>query len=564
MRELSHLRDYPADREAAIDEFSTAWRSAQAIREEAAKRLREANVTHEVAEEYEQLEREVGSLTRDDRERLTLRLRTPAEGGVVEALKALRRAAAAAIRWLWKRAVQAGKWSLRTITRRPPETPAVPRTAEDESRPALSPEAMSADEAARTLARHQRFLEISPLVRAYEAEAKKAEAARTDGEQKEAKLREQLEELVEDASDLESALHDFKRRLEEHRELMSIDEQLNPLEGEQSSLQQTVDRFERDDETRGRLESALADQLREFTGTSGDLENLMSAFEEGCRRRRAHDEASRNLHENEETRGLILRGRSPAELQEGRRAAQAELTRLVGESPLLEGARTGETSESLEASLKTQQEELHHCDVEIASLRTTIDREFARLRPRAEVEEELEQHKSQVAILERFGEELGIATEVIEAAMTEAHRNFAPSVGRFLGSGIARITEYRYERVFLDSSTLRLTAEVPETRRLEDVEMLSRGTRAAAYLFLRIGLAQHMSAMGEPVPLILDDPLVDLDDVRVENFLELLLELSGQVQILLFTKDEATKTWFEREGRDGQTHRITLLPAPGS
>lgn len=84
---------------------------------------------------------------------------------------------------------------------------------------------------------------------------------------------------------------------------------------------------------------------------------------------------------------------------------------------------------------------------------------------------------------------------------------------------------------------MRLTTEVPETRRLEDVELLSQGTRAAAYLLLRVGLAQHMNSMGEPVPLILDDPLVDLDDVRVENFLDLLLELSSEVQILLFSKD---------------------------
>lgn len=564
VRELGRLRHYPADRGAVIDELATAWRSARAIWEEAEERLREAKVAPDVAEEYEQLEREVGSLTQGDLERLTLRLRAPGGRGVTAVLKALRRALVAVIRWLWRRAVQLTEWLLRTIRRRPSEPPAVPRTEPDQSRGTISPEAMSADEVARTLARHQRFLEISPLVRAHGAEAKKADAARRDAEQKDTELRDELRELVDDTSDLDSALRDFGQRLNEHRELMSIDAQLEPLEGERSSLQQAIDRFERDEGTLDRLESTLGDQLRDFTGASGELEDLIPAFEEGCRRRRTYEGASRDLRENEETRGLVLRGRSPAELQDAKSAAQAELGQLVEENPLLEGALTGETSERLEASLKTLQEELHQRDVEIASLRTTIDRELASLRPRAEVEEELEQHKNQVAILERFAEELGIAMEVIEAAMTEAHRNFAPSVGRFLGSGLSRITGNRYKQVFLDSSTLGVTAEVPETRRLEDVEMLSRGTRAAAYLLLRIGLAQHMSAMGEPVPLILDDPLVDLDDVRVENFLELLLELSGEAQILLFTKDEETKTWFERSGCDGKTHRITLLPPPYS
>ena len=113
----------------------------------------------------------------------------------------------------------------------------------------------------------------------------------------------------------------------------------------------------------------------------------------------------------------------------------------------------------------------------------------------------------------------------------------------------------------MDSSTLRLTTEVPETRRLEDVELLSRGTRAAAYLLLRVGLAQHMSTMSEPVPLILDDPLVDLDDVREDNFLDLLLDLTSEVQILLFSKSERTKTWFERCCDDTRI-RMTVLSGP--
>jgi len=116
--------------------------------------------------------------------------------------------------------------------------------------------------------------------------------------------------------------------------------------------------------------------------------------------------------------------------------------------------------------------------------------------------------------------------------------------------------------VLLDPATLRLTAEAPETRRLEDIERLSRGTRATAYLLLRIGLAQHMSNISEPIPLILDDPLVDLDDIRVEHFLDLLLQLALDVQILLFTKDEPIREWFERHCEGGVRHSLTALPAP--
>ncbi len=70
-----------------------------------------------------------------------------------------------------------------------------------------------------------------------------------------------------------------------------------------------------------------------------------------------------------------------------------------------------------------------------------------------------------------------------------------------------------------------------------------------------------MSSMSEPVPLLLDDPLVDLDDLRIDNFLDLLLDLVHErnLQILLFTKDEATRRWFERSCDHDPSCRITHL-----
>jgi uncharacterized protein YhaN len=99
---------------------------------------------------------------------------------------------------------------------------------------------------------------------------------------------------------------------------------------------------------------------------------------------------------------------------------------------------------------------------------------------------------------------------------------------------------------------------------MEEVDKLSQGTRAAAYLLLRAGLAQHMSLVSERVPLILDDPLVDLDDIRLERFLELLVGLPNAPQILLFTKDEATRVWFERNCAGSPMHRMTLLQRQSS
>jgi uncharacterized protein YhaN len=237
------------------------------------------------------------------------------------------------------------------------------------------------------------------------------------------------------------------------------------------------------------------------------------------------------------------------------------LAQLVAENPSLEGAHSGGNRDALMQTVTKQSKELQLIELQVGALSTRTATRLGGLRPHAEVEEEIQQRVNEVAELERFGNALGIARELIEQAMTEAHRDFAPSVGRFLSDGLARVTGGRYQRAMLDPATFRVTTEVPETGRLEDVDLLSQGTQAAAYLLLRVGLAQHMSSMSEPVPLLLDDPLVDLDDVRIQNFLDLILQLSRDIQILLFTKDESTRAWFARHCAGDESCKITHLEA---
>ncbi|MCH7577571.1 MAG: hypothetical protein IH822_07230, partial [Chloroflexi bacterium] len=78
---------------------------------------------------------------------------------------------------------------------------------------------------------------------------------------------------------------------------------------------------------------------------------------------------------------------------------------------------------------------------------------------------------------------------------------------------------------------------------------------------MRIGLAQHMSSIGEPVPLVLDDPFVDIDSQRLPRLLDFLARLSQErgIQILLFSKDDHILRWFEDTALEPQ-HRLYHLP----
>jgi len=67
------------------------------------------------------------------------------------------------------------------------------------------------------------------------------------------------------------------------------------------------------------------------------------------------------------------------------------------------------------------------------------------------------------------------------------------------------------------------------------IQGLSDGTRDQLHLSLRLaGIEQH-AIRNEPVPLIIDDVLVNFDDQRAQAALELLGEVSQKTQVLFFT-----------------------------
>lgn len=90
------------------------------------------------------------------------------------------------------------------------------------------------------------------------------------------------------------------------------------------------------------------------------------------------------------------------------------------------------------------------------------------------------------------------------------------------------------------------------------VEQMSTGTRDQLYLALRLaGLELHL-ADNEPMPLILDDLLVQFDDGRSIHTLKTLSQFSKQSQILLFTHHEHLVDLAQKHlGLDGfHLHRL--------
>ncbi|MCL4396080.1 MAG: hypothetical protein M1482_14980, partial [Chloroflexi bacterium] len=377
-------------------------------------------------------------------------------------------------------------------------------------------------------------------------------------------LTQALADAVSDVSDLSRALEQFSLGVESTKRLALLEGRVRELDAERRRWQGKLDGWEQDGERRDRTEAQLRRRLEPLNLPAGTLDEMVESFEEGCRRRGHYEECGRRIRAAEDRQAATLRGRSEAEVRTAAKGIKEGLDALVADSPELEGTRTDETTEVLEERLGRVRQELHDLETKAKGLETSIDVRTGGLRGRAEVAEEIAVHREEVESLEEFRDALTTAKEVIEQAMVQSYRDFGPSVGRFLGEGLSRVTAGRYTDVKLDPATLAVTVHVPELQRLESFSVCSRGTRAAIYLLLRIGLAQHMSNINEPIPLLLDDVAVDLDDLRLENFLDFAVSLTDRVQILIFTKDDDVVTWFEQHCAGDDRHRLFHLPGPAT
>lgn len=98
-----------------------------------------------------------------------------------------------------------------------------------------------------------------------------------------------------------------------------------------------------------------------------------------------------------------------------------------------------------------------------------------------------------------------------------------------------KITRGRYAEVKLVENDIYAVRADAATETVPQ-RFMSEGTRDQLYLALRLASLEHSHEQGaEPLPLILDDGLVQFDDDRMAAMLEVLADVSGGMQVILFT-----------------------------
>ncbi len=127
---------------------------------------------------------------------------------------------------------------------------------------------------------------------------------------------------------------------------------------------------------------------------------------------------------------------------------------------------------------------------------------------------------------------LVMAIDAITVSADTIRRNVTPTIRGQASSIIEKLTAGKYGELGLDTD-LKITVSVNDSTK--SIDALSKGTRDAAYISLRMALVDLICTKNPP-PLIFDEGFSLLDDVRTKNMLTMLYAYAQHDgQCLLFT-----------------------------
>ncbi len=165
----------------------------------------------------------------------------------------------------------------------------------------------------------------------------------------------------------------------------------------------------------------------------------------------------------------------------------------------------------------------------------------------------------QIAAVVRRWQTLSMASCLLEDVCSTFEKERQPETLREASSFLRQLTDGKYTRVWTPLGTNRLKVDSLDGQALP-LDVLSRGTREAVFIALRLSLAAAYARRGVMLPLILDDVLVNFDRNRAMHAARTLKTFAEMGhQVLMFTCHEHISQIFQEI--DVQ---VRLLPAQGA
>ena len=335
---------------------------------------------------------------------------------------------------------------------------------------------------------------------------------------------------------------------------------------------------------RPRLESRLADRLlaeqAAFNATAqgglaerrirdaamrvglpqSDIESLLVGLETWRQDRQQRLRQLESERHDWATVEALLAGRTIEELERQAQDASDRASRLLStvDTKQLESLSPDGDLESRLVNLRAI---VNDASRRVGDINARLAEQKQRNRSVAEAEERLARAEADLDRVVALDDTLSQAQSFLEKAQERVHRTIAPVLRDTLNKWLPRTTGGRYAESVVDPATLevRIRAAGGTWR---EAGLVSQGTAEQVYLLLRLALAEHLTReSGEVCPVVLDDVLVQTDDDRKEALLDLLHEISGERQIILFTMEQIAVDWAEAHLKAPKDLVIRLDPS---
>ena len=168
---------------------------------------------------------------------------------------------------------------------------------------------------------------------------------------------------------------------------------------------------------------------------------------------------------------------------------------------------------------------------------------------------ELNAINAEVSQLQKDWQVLGTSTQMLEMIRESYESKRQPETLKEASGYLERLTEGSYTRIWTRLIGEELLVDNGSDETIP-VDKLSRGTREAVYLSLRMALVGAYARRGAVIPMVLDDVLVNFDGQRAYAAAELLCDFARNgYQILMFTCHDHMRDMFHSLGAD-----VRILP----
>ncbi|MEA1951665.1 MAG: hypothetical protein U9N87_09780, partial [Planctomycetota bacterium] len=335
--------------------------------------------------------------------------------------------------------------------------------------------------------------------------------------------------------DMHKGIADYEERVRGACDSLAPDLSDLPAESAAARLADRLDKANQAHNTNLQLTKTIDDARRREKGKSTQLESLRQ-----------------KLHQYRETAGadsdhefyrVAAEARQKAELQKEVDDRAREIKAAAGTEDIeaFEDRLSKADTDSLEQELQATREELAAAEKqhEEAAIQVgKVQEELERLDTRSEAAEAvatLESRRAELhAAVDRWAP-LVLAESLMNGAIASFEQEHQPKMLQSVSELFSEMTLGRYLGVHrrLDESDT-LLADAANGSVKEPAE-LSTGTREQLYLAIRLAYVRHYCRGSEPLPLVMDDVLVNFDDERAAQTLDALIKIAADAQIIFLT-----------------------------